>query len=82
MNTGTLMADNVTVRCPDCGGSRNLSVRQRRRILNQDGDLRCSLCRSNPHPPISTAADREFWLSQYPMDWILETAEMIWGDGE
>lgn len=70
----------VTVCCPDCGDPREISVRQRRRIANSDKDFRCALCRSIPESPVVTEADRKFWLDRYPIEWIVETGRMIWGD--
>jgi len=70
----------AVVRCPDCGGTREISIRQRRRIKNGDRSLLCSLCRTIPHPAEVTQDDRDFWTESYSMEWIMETADWIWGE--
>jgi hypothetical protein len=72
--------DTVVVRCPDCGGTREISVRQKRRITNGDRSLLCSLCRTIPLPAEIRPQDRDYWTDRYPMEWIRETAQAIWGD--
>ena len=66
----------ATVRCPDCGETREISARQKRR----NGNTRCSICRTLPLPPRVTLKHKRFWLDNYSMEWIRETADMIWGD--
>lgn len=74
--------DTVVVRCPDCGGTREISIRQRRRIKNGDRSLRCSLCRTLPNAATVSEDDRLFWTESYSIEWIKETAQAIWGDDE
>jgi hypothetical protein len=76
------MRDTATVRCPDCGGTREVSVRQRRRLVNEGGDMKCSVCRSITGPIKVTQAHRNYWISRYSSEWIRDTAEMIWGDSD
>lgn len=71
--------ETVVVRCPDCGGTREISIRQRRRIKNGDRSLLCSLCRTIPSPAEVTDEAREWWLENHSKEWIAETADMIWG---
>jgi hypothetical protein len=68
-----------TVTCPECGATWEVSVRQRRRILNNGGDLRCTFCRTVGTPFPVTPRERSYWLDRYPIDWIRETGQMIWG---
>lgn len=72
--------DTTVIRCPSCGGTREISVRQKRRITNGSRSLLCSLCRTIPEPAIVTQADRDYWLKSQTPEWIKETATMIWGD--
>lgn len=72
----------VVVRCPDCGETREISIRQRRRIRNGDSTDLCPLCRTLPKAAQASAADKEFWLEGHSLEWIRETAAMIWGDDE
>lgn len=78
----TLPRETAAIRCPDCGGTRDVSVRQKRRLINQDGDLRCSVCRSIPDPAKFGPRDLDWWSSRFSQEWICETAEMIWGEDE
>lgn len=81
MSSAALMTrDTVTVKCPDCGGGREVSIRQRRRLTNQDGDFRCSVCRTIQLPAVVEVEDLDFWINTYSQEWIKETAAMIWGD--
>lgn len=72
--------DTTVVRCPDCGGTREISVRQKRRITNSNKSLLCSLCRTIPRAAEFGDKDLAFWVDRYPLEWIRETAEMIWGN--
>lgn len=80
MSPALMTRETATVRCPDCGDPREVSVRQRRRLTNQDGDFRCQVCRTIPFPAVTSPSHRNFWSKQYSPEWIKETAEMIWGD--
>lgn len=40
----------------------------------------CSLCRTLPPPPRAMLKHKKYWLDNYTMEWIQETAHMIWGD--
>lgn len=80
MSSVTITRETVVIRCPDCGGTRQISVRQRRRIRNSRVvTSRCSICRTIKSPAEVTKADRDFWLDRYPMEWIREVADAIWG---
>lgn len=76
----TMARDTVVVRCPDCGGTREISIRQRRRIKNGDRSLLCSLCRTIPNAAEVSDQDRAYWTERYSIEWIKETAEAIWGN--
>jgi hypothetical protein len=79
--SGALMSsDTTTVKCPDCGGMREVTNRQYRRILREGADSRCSVCRSMIRPVVISPSHRNFWLNTYTTEWIVETAAMIWGD--
>ncbi len=67
-----------TVRCPDCGETRKISDRQKRRINNEGGNELCSVCRTLPVAARVTLKHKRFWLDNYSLEWIVETAEMIW----
>lgn len=71
--------NTTTVRCPDCGEVRRISVRQKRRINNEGGNMLCAVCRTLM-PIKVTLQDKRWWLDNYSMEWIQETAEMIWSD--
>jgi phage terminase large subunit GpA-like protein len=71
---------SLYIRCPDCGETRSLGIRQLRRAKNQNVDPRCSVCRSIKSPAVIEQKHRNFWTNQYSSEWIKETAEMIWGD--
>jgi DNA-directed RNA polymerase subunit RPC12/RpoP len=70
----------AAITCPECGGTRLISVRQKRRIMNGNRNLVCSLCRTLPDPAPVTPAGRKYWTDRYPMSWIEETGRFIWGD--
>lgn len=79
MTSPLLMSrETDTVRCPECGDSREVSVRQRRRLANEAGDYRCSLCRT-VLPVEINSAHLNYWTKRYSPEWIEETAAMIWG---
>lgn len=75
----------ATVTCPRCGGRRELSVRQRRRVVNGDGDFTCLTCRALERRQddylIVEQKYRDYWLERYSVEWITETARGIWGSG-
>lgn len=71
--------ETASVRCPDCGESREISVRQKRRLTNEGGTMLCAVCRTLPKAAKPTLKDKRYWLDNYSMEWIQETAEMIWG---
>lgn len=39
----------------------------------------CAVCRTLPKAAKPTLKDKRYWLDNYSMEWIQETAEMIWG---
>lgn len=82
MSAVQMARDTVMIRCPDCGGTREISVRQKRRLINGSRSLRCPLCRTLPKPATVGEEDRLFWTENYSMEWIKETAQAIWGDVE
>lgn len=71
--------ETVTVKCPQCGDPREISVRQRRRLVNSGKSFKCHICRTM-QDPVVTQEHLDWWRNRYPMWWIKETAEMIWGD--
>ena len=73
--------DTVAVRCPDCGETRDITVRQKRRLISEGRTFQCSVCRTIPSPAKVEPRHRNYWLQSQSMEWICETAEMIWGDG-
>jgi len=68
----------VTVRC-DCGDTFTLASRSYSRHLAQGTTWRCSICRRKT-PQISPSRYTNYWLDRYPIEWIKETAGMIWDD--
>lgn len=76
----SIARETATVRCPDCGETREISIRQKRRLMNEGGKMLCSVCRTLPRPAKVTLKHKRFWLDSYSMEWIRETAEMIWGE--
>ena len=73
---------SLYIRCPDCGETRELGSRQIRRAKNQNVDPRCAVCRSIKQSARVEPKHLAFWTSDHSMEWIQETAEMIWGDSE
>jgi predicted RNA-binding Zn-ribbon protein involved in translation (DUF1610 family) len=56
----------VTVRCPQCGDKRQLTTRQRRRVVNSGGELTCAQC---PHGrPDGAQEYRDWWLERRPQN--------------
>ena len=79
----TVMAEAiVTVRCPDCGEYRIVSVRHKRRLVNQKANAKCLICRSIDQKPKVEQRHRNFWLKSQSSEWIQEVGSMIWGDGD
>lgn len=68
----------ATVRCPDCGGTREITMRQKRRLTQEGRTFHCNICRTIKHPATSSFRHRNYWLKSQTMEWIRETAEMIW----
>lgn len=75
----SLSRETATIRCPDCGEFREISVRQKRRLVNGGGSMLCRVCRTLPDPAPITMKHKSFWLDNYSIEWIVETADMIWG---
>ena len=40
------------------------------------------MCRTIPDAAQPTQADRDWWLGRYPLEWIRETAAMMYGGGD
>lgn len=76
----TTTRDTAIVRCPDCGGTREISVRQKRRLTNGSKSMRCSLCRTIPKAAKIKQSDLNYWLDRKDMEWIREVGSMIWGE--
>lgn len=69
----------VTVKCPGCGDTRRVTDRQYRRAKADGSDFKCQICRNMNKQVEVTEAHRRYWTDRYPMEWIIETAELIWG---
>lgn len=39
----------------------------------------CQLCRTLPKEIVVTDEHKRWWLERYSIEWICDTAEMIWG---
>jgi hypothetical protein len=77
------MGSEVSMRCPDCGEIRDdISIRQMRRLRNQNIDPRCQVCRSIPNPAKVEQRHLNFWITRYSEAWIRETGQMIWGEDD
>lgn len=72
--------DTAIVRCPDCGETRKISVRQKRRLINGNKTAHCEICRTLPASATYTKAHANYWEERYDIQWIRETAAMIWPD--
>jgi hypothetical protein len=68
----------VDVRCPNCDEVRRITDRQYRRAKDGGSIFLCRRCRSR-QVIVVTEEDRAYWLERYPIEWIVETATMIWG---
>jgi predicted RNA-binding Zn-ribbon protein involved in translation (DUF1610 family) len=77
--SSVMVMDMASVKCPGCGNVRDVSVRQMRRLRNQNVDARCTLCRAFSSDVKFEQSHRNYWLKRHSMEWIVETAEMIWG---
>lgn len=58
-----------------------MSVRQRRRITNGSGNFTCAVCRSLRPVEVSQKY-LDYWLERHPIEWIIEVADGIWGNGD
>jgi hypothetical protein len=70
--------DTTIVRCPDCGETRKISVRQKRRLINGHKAALCEICRTIPSSATYAPSHANSWLDRYDVEWIRETAAMIW----
>lgn len=69
----------VTVRC-ECGEIFDISSRSDRRHRKQQTRWRCLRCRRQTRQIEVQPRYINYWLDRYSMEWIQETAFMIWGD--
>lgn len=68
----------VAVRC-ECGEPLWISTRAHSRHRMLGTRWRCRFCRRNSPAPDTSPRYRNYWLDRYSLEWIKETAEMIWG---
>lgn len=69
---------NATVTCPDCGNPREITMRQKRRLIHEGRTFHCTICRTIPERAKVGLRHHNFWTKQYSTEWIRETASMIW----
>lgn len=71
----------VTVRC-QCGDHFEITSRSHRRHRQAGTEWRCFICRVRSRTISDSPRFQNYWLDRYPIEWIRETAEMIWGDAD
>jgi hypothetical protein len=78
-------ADIITVCCAACGDALEISKRSWRRYRQRGRLPCCHICQvlARRPAPLHTMVVRRyhnFWLKDYSLEWIEETAQMIWGE--
>lgn len=77
--TLTTRHPTVTVRCPECGDTREITARQLRRTRQDGRQPLCNIClHSDPRTP-PTQEHYDYWLERFTIEEIREIGTMIWG---
>lgn len=76
---GSPQGGYVEVICPQCGDERRITERHFRRATAEGSVFKCHRCRKPIARIVVTDEMRDYWLERYSMEWICETAMLIWG---
>ena len=68
---GKALEQLALVRCPQCGGLRSISHR------NRDSQARCKDCRQGK--VVTRTRYHNYWLERFSLEEIVEMGKAIWG---